>query len=282
MSHCGLDDKDGSLILDSLVPDGTSSISSSLCGSSSGGCARHHTWYFLDLSHNMLEGGAALCAATLVSVIGSSSTDGTGLQHQQQQRCFADTFFCSTGSSGARPNSSRANREPFGSFGRSFACNSLTGTQKLGQRVLLLDGNPLGASGVRSIMRALAGSPSVGVLPPAYSACSSSSSSSSAAQGKGLSLSACPLNSSCSDYLPAGVFELGCRAGLADGDKQQQQQPLSLHVGIAKVALMEKEKGFRSSMRDTQSAMMLALRVRQDNSAQDAYVHAIAGTSVSG
>jgi hypothetical protein len=43
---------------------------------------------------------------------------------------------------------------------------------------------------------------------------------------------------------------------------QQQQQQLRLHVGIAKVALMAKEKGFRSSMRDTQSAMMLASQVR--------------------
>jgi hypothetical protein len=42
---------------------------------------------------------------------------------------------------------------------------------------------------------------------------------------------------------------------------QQQQQQQRLHVGIAKVALMAKENGFRSSMRDTQSAMMLASQV---------------------
>jgi hypothetical protein len=258
MSHCGLDDKDGSLILDSLVPDGTSSISSSLCGSSSGGCARLHAWTFLDLSHNMLEGGAALCAATLISVIGSSS--GAAADRQQQERqCSADTFFCGTDSSSARSSGSKSSSMASGSFRRGFGvatCDSLTGRQMLGQGVLLLDGNPLGASGVRSIMRALAGSPSVGVLPPAYS------SSSAASRGR---LSPQPSSSSSSDELPAAGSDSVLRAGLADGISQQQQQqlqPLVLHVGIAKVALMAKEKGFRSSMRDTQSAMMLASQVR--------------------
>jgi hypothetical protein len=260
MSHCGLDDKDGSLILDSLVPDETSSISSSLCGSSSGGCAQPHAWTFLDLSHNMLEGGTALCAATLVSVT-CSSRDWGRTQQQQQQQGAADTFFCSTSSSGAASRGSRSS-----GFKQGNAFDSSSGVQQLGQQALLLDGNPLGASGVRSIMRALAGQLSVGMFTPA------SSSSRSAAAGSGLS--SAPSTSSSSDCLlnldrnsSTADLEGVLRSGAAACDTnqtalQQQQQPLRLHVGIAKVALMAKERGFRSSMRDTQSAVMLTAQVR--------------------
>jgi hypothetical protein len=217
----------------------------------------------------MLEGGAALCAATLVSVVGSSCNKGSNIRQQQQQQSAADTFFCSTSSSGGASRGSNFSSAHSGSFKQGFSLDSsMSGAPQFAQQVLLLDGNPLGASGVRSIMRALAGQPSVGVLAPASSNSSSSSGSQLAAAGSGLTAYPSYSSSDClqnPDRNAAVDMEGVLTNGAAYDSNQpaQQQQQLRLHVGIAKVALMAKEKGFRSSMRDTQSAIMLASQVRR-------------------
>lgn len=277
MSHCGLDDRDGSLILDALVP------SSSLSSSGSGSCRINdsgssstmlHSWMFLDLSCNTLEGGAALCAAALISAVAGRSID-----HQQQhgqQQCGQGQWLKRGCSSHSCKHSSNGG-DSFRSSSKMLGSGSIFGNAALdlapGCRVLLLDGNPLGASGVRSLMRALAGQPSVGLLLQDSSSCGGTSAGIRAPTTDHDRTSSSANASTAAFFLATeqpgaadtcGNPSLGAQSSSSAGTYQQQQgqrSAMALHVGIAKVALMAKEKGFRSSMRDTQSASMLSSQV---------------------
>lgn len=246
LTHCGLDDRDGARILDALTPatcklsyssSSGAIISSSSC-SSKDGCPLQSNWSWLDLSYNSLEGGAALVAAAVITAFvaeaGSVNT-ATGRHQQQGAPSNARTMSASRFDAGDSTSASSSLRSRYSSV--------------IASRILLLDGNPLGVSGVRCIARALAGQPSVGVLAAIASSRNSIRVDSTAAGTTSNS----------------AVSEVEAEASLALAEtveqQQQGQQQLSLHVGIAKVTLVAKEKGVRASMRDSHASVVTASQV---------------------
>jgi hypothetical protein len=239
LSHCGFGDRDGTLILNALVDAasskcGPSSSNSGSCSSSSGGgrgYAADRDWVLLDLAYNAFEGGAALCAATLVTAEAAAAAAAAA----------AGGGSASVSSSGAGLNAS---------FSDAWGAGSSKAQQQLLPRKwLVLDGNPLGASGVRMLMRAIAAQPAVGIgAADAHLACcfgggtaaSCDTSSSAAAAG---------------DSSRSGAFYETTQQG---GAAAQQQH---LHVSVAKVSLLAKEKGFRASMRAAEAAQAFAAPV---------------------
>eukprot|EP00879_Flechtneria_rotunda_P005641 GHRR01005940.1.p1 GENE.GHRR01005940.1~~GHRR01005940.1.p1 ORF type:complete len:880 (+),score=289.87 GHRR01005940.1:295-2934(+) len=232
LSHCGIDDRDASVILDALIPRGAGTSSSVYGVSSNSNHASisssgdHGSWTCIDLSHNSLEGGAAICAAAVVNAImattkatnnSCSNGDGAGLTiaSASSEMDHSNGFFMGEYARRGRCSNVSVRGSSYSSTGGGGSRGGSAGGSSFG-KTLLLDGNPLGASGVKCLMRALAGQPSVGVLVP--------------------------------------------ETYKEKGDNSQQQLPV--FVSIAKVTLMAKERGFRSNLRDTQSASVLATQVR--------------------
>ncbi|KAF8058470.1 LRRC74A [Scenedesmus sp. PABB004] len=164
-----------------------------------GACA---PWRCVDLSDNALEGGAALCAAAVVAAHASRRHD----------RLPGD------GAGGKGPASCGA------------------GGLRAPRRSLLLGGNPLGASGVRCIMRTLGGLPGAAL----------------AAAGRGLG---------CAGEQPGGL-EAGSLGAAGSAAEQGGGAALpAVDVAIPRVALLARERGFRSGMRDGRHASALSPQV---------------------
>jgi hypothetical protein len=166
----GLSDRDGALLIDAL--------------------AARSTWRLVDLSENLLEGGAALCARQVVVAMAAADAND------------ADGIACSSSSSGSEED--KGDEQPH-SDARAWLQDGV-----VARRALVLDANPLGASGALCLMRALAGCHAVADTAAGAGAGAAAASSSSAADAK------LPLHVSihgCS--LLAG--DKGFRLGMSDG-----------------------------------------------------------------
>lgn len=145
----GLTDADGAVVLDALAAR----------AAAGGG------WRSVDLAHNLLEGGAALCARRVVAAAAAAAAAAASAPGGA---CWEDAFdeeSCSGSDSGDETAGSGGSSSAGGGSdaraGRSGheAMRPRRWPQDgvLALRVLVLDGNPLGASGAQCVLRALAG-----------------------------------------------------------------------------------------------------------------------------
>jgi len=215
-------------------------MSGSADGGSSSSSDMHQrlpgSWRLLDLSHNSLEGGAALCVSALVAAEASTITAE-----------WADAAHRNSAAGGSSCGSSR---RPGLNKGCSAAC---------GVKCVNLDGNPLGASGVQILMRAIASQTSVCAHGKAAGSATSPSIGGKLDDN-------CPANAAamCSaqrDGTTECFLPLQQLSGQHDGLQHFQLQAaaaemLPIDVSIAKVSLLAKEKGFRCSMRATETAQV--------------------------
>jgi hypothetical protein len=169
------------------------------------------------LGHNALEGGAALCAAALLDAEAAAAAQ-TAAAMQAAPWPGAEAA-----------NSTGAYQGFF--CGQEEAEAASQQAQQAVERILRLDGNPLGASGVQILMRTIAGQSAV-----TLNSCLAANAASTAASSA---------------------------SGTADGterqQRQQQQDPAAgaapVHLSIDRVSLLSQEKGFRSSMRSSEAAL---------------------------
>jgi hypothetical protein len=223
----------------------SSSNSSSVVSTPSGtnsGHASDRDWVLLDLAYNALEGGAALCAAALIAATAEAAAAASS----------------STGLSGA----SASGISLSSAWGQTGTAGSVTDRQQQpsAQKQLILDGNPLGASGVRILMRAIAAQPAIGMGPcPGPPAADSASALNSVAAGSAEAQRR-QRGSSDGDHFFLQAWGQEEAAGL-----QAHLPPqLPLHVSVAKVSLLAKEKGFRASLRAAEAAQAFAAQVSND------------------
>jgi hypothetical protein len=253
LPNCGLSDRDSSLILNALVDAANSSgkSSSSSDGSSDGSgdsmsgecssrgssfCSRQQQhcrqqWVLLDLGHNVLEGGAACCAAALLAAEAAAGAT-PGAEHSAAGAC----------------SSSRS------------GCGSFAGQQQPTSKRLILDGNPLGASGVRILIRAIAGQPAlcldgIGLQLQDGSAAAGVGCVSSSGSGASAGASA-----GCLEAASSGYF-LPAQQDSSSQELIQRLPAVLLHVSIAKVSLLAKERGFRASLRATETVQAFTAQV---------------------
>jgi len=244
---------------DGLWPGGTAS---SISGGNEGrgylslaGCSCS-SWTCIDLSFNSLEGGSALCAATIITGIIAqgacclaSIASGKGLaqpgvgkqQQQQRETGVNQNFFLSHQDS--RDSGDLAAQSSSCGHGEGSLSKDSPQQPGLCCRTLAFDGNPLGAAGLRCIMRALAGQPVVGGLP---------STPGGHQQSIAGARSSTAAKASCTTVHPAsapGSVSPGGAAPSGGVLQPCEEQTMLVHVSIAKVAIMAKEKGFRSSLR---------------------------------
>lgn len=190
----------------------------------------------LDLAYNALEGGAALCAAALVAATATATAAVRG-----------------AAGSGAFASGLSLSNAP----GVQSAAG-VTGRQQLAQKQLILDGNPLGASGVRILMQAIAAEPAIGMASGLGPGVTDSALNSAVAAGAAVSQHR-QHGSSDGNTHPDKFF---LQAWEEEAPAPQVQQPQApLHVSIAKVSLLAKEKGFRASLRAAEAVQAFAAQV---------------------
>lgn len=190
----------------------------------------------LDLAYNALEGGAALCAAALVAATATAAA--------------------AVGSAASSTASASGVSLSNVLGGQSAA--GVTGRQQLAQKQLILDGNPLGASGVRILMRAIAAEPAIGMGSGLGPVVTDSVLNSTVAAGAAVSQHR-QHGSSDGDTHPDQFFLQAWEEEAPAPKVQLPQAPL--HVSIAKVSLLAKEKGFRASLRAAEAAQAFAAQV---------------------
>lgn len=263
LSHCGLSDRDGSLILNALVDAAASSSGS--CSSSgdrsstctSSGCGAHRSsagvrqraaqsWVLLDLGYNALEGGAALCAGALVAA----------------EACMAAAAASTGSASGSSepevPDFYLSSRNGQGVDGMHCQLGSDLTSSTSSNKRLVLDGNPLGASGVRILMRAIAAQPAVAISTSCSPALGSSASARPGAMAR---VGSAPAGASGQQDSATAAFFLPAQGG-RDGRMAEDCRCLpGLHVSVGKVSLLGKEKGFRASMRAAEAAQAFTTQV---------------------
>jgi hypothetical protein len=261
LSHCGLSDRDGSLILNALVDAAASSSgdwNSSGCGSStstSSGCSAYRSssdrgrrgvrgWVLLDLAYNALEGGAALCSGALVTA--EADTAAAAATAASSSRTGGPVPFCLGSSCG-----------PSGVDG--MQCHVAGLSKSASYKRLVLDGNPLGASGVRILMRAIAAQPAVAMGAAGSLFLESQAAASTSGTARAMSAAAsgqCDVGEG-----TAAAFFLPAQPGRGVDGGESGRYSQGLQVSIAKVSLLGKEKGFRASLRAAEAAQAFTTQV---------------------
>lgn len=197
----------------------------------------------LDLGHNALEGGAACCAAALLA---------------------AETATGAASGSASVAGSSFAWYSHSGSYGADSA--SAAGQQAVSKQ-LVLDGNPLGASGVRILIRAIAGQPALCLDSSNAQLLHSSTVSGSGCGSSSGSGGTSNAKAGGSEAARDGFFLPAEQDSSSSSQQRMQGQAagqlaMRVSVSIAKVSLLSKERGFRASLRATETVQALAAQVR--------------------
>jgi len=205
----GLTDPDGAVIIDALTA--------------------RSSWQLVDLSDNLLEGGAALCVRAVVAAMtaadaGWSSSSGSSSSNSSTSR-----------SSSSSDSSSSDDDDDMPRHAQAWLPDGVKA-----QRVLLLDRNPLGASGAVCVLRSLAG---------CHALAETAASSSSLAATR----EAAPTNQT-SRSSSKGSWN-------TQEATQRKPSPLSLHVSIHGCSLVAGDKGFRLGMSDNTPALQIAPQV---------------------
>lgn len=255
LAHCSLSDRDGALILNALaeraasrasqqstsaqdsLQDSTTSSShhSSGSGSSSGILRLSRDWQVLDLSHNALEGGAAVVAGALLRAEFDAHDLVTG-----------PPFTGTDSSSNTTSN------------GSGSLSNRGLGVLQAASKRLVLDGNPLGASGLHILMHAIAAQPAIDLsrlapLPASTPSAAASASGQVASAGPNQQEDAA--DAPAPFFLPAVPQQPTVASLPREGQRQHSVSALNpVHVSISGVSLLGKDKGFRASMRTTVEA----------------------------